>query len=305
MAQSSTPSSASTETPSASALNVARCRAIAAHDPRAEIRGADTLAEFFLDEPARQSLVDPVIHGLILKKLDAVSPGGYEYFIARTAYMDGVVEQALRDNLPQIVFLGAGYDTRACRFSDLIRDTRLFELDMPATQQHKRGLMAQASIEIPPQLTFVALDFNRDSLAAALHAAGYSATARTLFVWEGVTYYLPSQTVEETLAFIRQESAPGSVVCFDYMLPASDLDARYGARQSRDAMRAMYTAEPLFFEMAEDGVASFLAERGFALSDHVNAAEMHDRYLALADGTSAGQVLDLFNLAQAQLVNPA
>ncbi|MBN1200479.1 MAG: hypothetical protein JXJ20_01365, partial [Anaerolineae bacterium] len=89
--------------PSASALNVARCRAIAAHDPRVEIQGADVLAECFLDDQARQSLRDPATHALILKKLDVFSPGSYEYFIARTAYLDSVVKQALQDNIPQIV----------------------------------------------------------------------------------------------------------------------------------------------------------------------------------------------------------
>ena len=60
--------------PSASALNVARCRAVAAHDPREEIRGPDYLAELFLGEEAQKSLQDPAIHALILNLYGLYSP---------------------------------------------------------------------------------------------------------------------------------------------------------------------------------------------------------------------------------------
>lgn len=252
--------------PSASALNVARCRAIAAHEPREDVRGPDTLAEIFLDEAARQSLQDPATHTLILKKLDDFSPGSYEYFIARTAYLDGVVKQALHDHVPQIVFLGAGYDTRAYRFSHLLGDTRVFELDSIATQQHKHTLLEQAQVAIPRQLTLIAIDFTTDSLSDKLLDAGYVPTRQTLFIWEGVSYYLPYSAVEETLRFVRFNAPPGSTICFDYMRPLSDLEGRFGAQQARAAMQAIYSTEPLQFDLAETDVAAFLAERGFGWS---------------------------------------
>jgi methyltransferase (TIGR00027 family) len=286
--------------PSASAMNVARCRAIAAHEPREEIRGPDYLAEIFLGEDAQKSLRDLAAHAMILKKLAAVSPGGYEYFVARTAYLDAVVEQALRDNIPQLVFLGAGYDTRSYRLS--IQDTRIFELDSRATQQHKRSLLEQAHVAIPEQLTFLAIDFTRDSMADVLFKAGYAKDQKTLFIWEGVSYYLPPQTVDDTLNFVRLHSPAGSIICFDYMISASDMENRFGAKQAREAMQAMYTAEPLQFDLEEGQVAAFLAERGFQIVDHLTAETMQQRYLTLRDGSLAGQVLDLFGLVQASVV---
>ena len=287
---------------SISALNVARCRAIAAHETRDDIRGHDTLAEVFLDEPARQSLKNPAIHPVILKKLTEVSPGGYEYFIARTAYLDDIVEQALIDHMPQLVFLGAGYDTRACRFRHLLDVTTVFELDEPTTQTHKRGLLDQANIQSPAQLVYVPIDFTHDDLLDRLTESGYAPDKQTLFIWEGVTYYLPPRTVEEVLHFIRSNSPVGSQVCFDYMLPASQLEGRFGAMQSRAAMQAMYTEEPLLFDLDEALITDFLAEHGFELIEHVSAEEMQERYLTLEDGTSAGQILDLFRLALAQVI---
>lgn len=288
--------------PSVSAYNVASCRAVAAYDPRESIRGPDTLAEIFLTDEARQSLRVPAVHEAIRGKLAAASPGGYEFFIARTAYIDDVMAQALRENIPQIVLLGAGYDTRACRLSDLIQDTRIFELDTPVTQGHKRSLLAKAQVAEPDQLTYIALDFTREDIADRLVEAGYARDRRTLFIWEGVTYYLPPQTVEATFDFVRRNSPAGSVLCFDYMLAASDLAHRFGAVQSRQMMLTMYTDEPLCFDLDQGHVAEFLTERGFALVEHVTTAMMQERYLTLPDGTLAGQVLDLFGLVRAEVV---
>lgn len=292
-------STSSEHQPSASAMNVALCRAVAAHEPREAIRGRDALAEVFLDAAAQQSRKDPSIHGLIVKKITAFSPGTYEYFIARTAYLDAVVEQALRDGIPQIVFLGAGYDTRGIRFAHLIDSTRIFELDAAPTQTHKRAQLEEAGVPIPPALRFVAIDFTRDSLKDVLTQAGYAPDLQTLFIWEGVTYYLPPRAVEETLAFIRENAPAGSVLCFDYMITEPEMAGRFGAQQARDAMRAIYTEEPLQFDLAEDQVAVFLAERGFTLLDHVTTDVLQARYLTLDDGSPAGSMLDLFRLVQA------
>ncbi|MFN8379732.1 MAG: SAM-dependent methyltransferase [Anaerolineae bacterium] len=294
-----------TPQPSASALNVARCRAIAAHDAREEIRGNDQLAEIFLDEAGRQSLVDPAVHLLILKKLESFSPGSYAYFIARTAYLDAVVEQALRAHIPQLVFLGAGYDTRACRFRECLEATRVFELDEPVTQSHKRARLQQAQVPEPKALTYVPIDFNTEKLLPKLQEAGYRTGQQTLFIWEGVTYYLPPQTVDETLQFVRSSSAPGSRICLDYMLPADHLEGRYGAQQARAAMQALYTAEPLRFDLDDAQVVPFLNERGFELVEHLTADQLQTRYLSLDDGTTAGPILGLFGMVQARLIGPA
>ena len=54
--------------------------------------------------------------------------------IARTAYFDRLFADALSNKTPQIVLLGAGYDSRAYRFANLNHVTRVFELDIAPTQ---------------------------------------------------------------------------------------------------------------------------------------------------------------------------
>jgi len=300
MSANAEPTAVPAQPPSASALNVATCRAVAAHDPRAGIDGPDALAELFLDDAGRASLLSPAIVKAILEKLQAVSPGGYEFFHTRTVYLDGVMECALRDGFPQIVNLGAGYDTRANRFRDRLGAARVFELDLPATQQRKRQRLAAAGVACPPQLAYVPIDFTRDNLSDVLLVAGYRPELPALFLWEGVTYYLTAAAVEETLRFVHQAPA-GSLLAFDYMIAADELPGRYGAVESRAAMQALYTGEPLHFDFSPAALPQFLAARGFEALEHLGVQDMEARFLTLADGTLAGRVLDLFGLVLARV----
>jgi O-methyltransferase involved in polyketide biosynthesis len=94
---------------SGTAAATAFLRALAAHDPRAEIRGKDDLAEIFLDEEHQRPLADPALRARVMQQL---APGAYEFMLARTAFFDDIFAQALRENVACIVLLGAGYDTR-------------------------------------------------------------------------------------------------------------------------------------------------------------------------------------------------
>ena len=51
---------------------------------------------------------------------------------SKTAFYDGLFKDALNSHFPQIVLLGAGYDTRALRFDHLNTGTRIIELDRRA-----------------------------------------------------------------------------------------------------------------------------------------------------------------------------
>jgi len=283
--------------PSESALTVAYCRALATYDAREEVRGPDRLAEIFVAEEGKKSLKDPAAREWMIKRLC----GSYEYFVARTAYMDQVVQQALRDDVPQIVMLGAGYDTRPYRFGSEIKGTRIFELDAHPTQQRKRRLLAQAYVPIPPQLVYVTINFEREQLAEVLARAGFDRKAKTLFVWEGVTYYLSPRAVDDTLAFIRNNSPSGSALCFDYMIQAPDLASRYGVSAVWEAWRKAYSSEQVRFGIEEGKVETFLSQRGFRLIENLAPDEIEKRFLTLKDGSPAGRAVALFNLAHASV----
>lgn len=169
-------------------------RALAAHDPREEIRGTDTLAEVFLTEEQKAPLKDPKIRDWVMK--NKVAPGTYEFMIARTAFFDEVVRKALLDKTPQLVLLGAGYDSRPYRFSELLCDAVIFELDAQATQLRKKEMLERAGVCVPANVRFIPIDFTTDDLEKVLLAAGFAKEMRALFLWEGVTYYLSKEAVD-------------------------------------------------------------------------------------------------------------
>lgn len=283
--------------PSETAMAAAFLRALAALDEREEIRGGDYLAQAFLPEDRKASLRHPA--PVVRKKIDKSRPGMYEYMVARTAYFDGIVEQALRERIPQIVFLGAGYDSRSYRFRDAIKETRVFELDIRTTQQRKTELLHRAGIPLPEQLRFVPIDFNRDNLKEVLLGTGYDPKGKTLFVWEGVTHYLLPKTVDETLGFIRSNSPPGSTVCFDYESISPDMLDLYGVKELLENRRASAASEPSRFAIAKGKLDAFLSERGYKIIDHLTPQDMERNYLALRDGSSAGRVLAIFHFVRA------
>jgi len=272
--------------PSESAMTVAFCRALAALDEREELRGLDYLAEIFLTEDRRRPLKDRTSREWVIQKL--VTPELYGYFRARTAYLDDIFEQALRENLPQIVFLGAGYDTRSYRFRELIKETRIFELDIQPTQQRKKELLRQANVPIPAQLAFVPINFKTERIEAGLLETGFNKQKRTLFIWEGVTYYLPLEAVNDTLNAVKINSPVGSTLCFDYMT---------------EPVPSAYTAEPFQFWIESEKIGTFLAEQGFEVTAHLGPTEIEKQYLTMADGSVADKTLPFFCFVQASVIN--
>ncbi len=80
---------------------------------------------------------------------------------------------------------------------------RIFEVDFPATQARKREMLAAATIAVPDTLTYVGIDFERQTLAEALDAAGFVAAKRSFFSWLGVVPYLTETAVFSTLGYHR------------------------------------------------------------------------------------------------------
>jgi methyltransferase (TIGR00027 family) len=289
--------------PSETAMSTAMLRALASLDEREEIRGSDYLAEIFLPEERRNILKDPAARKWLIK--NHITTGMYEYMIARTAFFDHIVKGALRENIPQIVFLGAGYDSRPYRFKALIRDTRLFELDIHTTQQKKKQLLHQANIPIPGQLVFVPINFNREKIGNALANMGFMNNRKTLFVWEGVTYYLPPAVIDEVLSSVKDGAPAGSSICFDYACLSAEAMSDDHVKKLRELMRSRYPSEPTRFGIHEGKTESFLLDRGYRTILHLTADEMGKKYLSLRDGSSAGKIPPLFCFVHAEVSGKA
>jgi methyltransferase (TIGR00027 family) len=180
--------------------------------------------------------------------LDAQS----KMMIARTVAIDEAIREA---RAPQVVILGAGLDGRSWRMPELAGAV-VFEVDHPESQRMKReriGALAQAAKDV----RFVAVDFARDDLSAALAAAGHDVDRPTTWVWEGVVMYLSPGEVEATLAAVAARSAAGSRLVILYARPAL-LTAVVGL-----ALRVL--GEPHRSAQTERAMRSLLEKHGFTV----------------------------------------
>jgi methyltransferase (TIGR00027 family) len=207
--------------------------------------------------------------------------GAMTFALAREQFVHDAMVREATAGLDQVVILGAGFDTRAYRITQM-GAIPVFEVDHPVTQAAKRKAIRGVVEPIPSNVTFVPVDFDVDDLGDRLAAAGYDPAGRTLFVWQGVTMYLTAEGVDRTLAFIAQHSAPGSVAIFDYFSRSGLADnSTLGIRFVTRAM-----GEATVFGIDQADIVSFLGTRGFCDVRNVGAAELKARYLT---GANAGR----------------
>jgi methyltransferase (TIGR00027 family) len=160
-------------------------------------------------DPYAAKFLNPLFYRFMRLFIDTgyaerAGPGVQGFLVARCRYMDDTLQNYLESGLEQLVIHGAGYDSRAYRFGNLKQGVKVFEVDHPATQQIKMKKVRSVLGSLPAHVTYVGIDFNRDSLEQQLPECGFKEQLKTLFIWEGVVMYLGAQAVDSTLSFIAQ-----------------------------------------------------------------------------------------------------
>ncbi|MGA2813784.1 MAG: SAM-dependent methyltransferase [Candidatus Acidiferrum sp.] len=198
-------------------------------------------------------------------------------FIAvRTRFAEDALAAAFEQGVRQVVVLGAGLDTYAYR-STLRDRLRIFEVDHPATQDWKRQHLKDAAIPIPSSLTFAPVDFERQTLAEGLVAAGFDPWQQTFFTWLGVVPYLTEEAVWSTLGFIA-DLPNGAQVVFDYSDPPHSLSGEARASHEMRATRVAQLGEAWlsYFEAGE--LRAKLMALGFSEVEDLGPAQIAARY---------------------------
>jgi methyltransferase (TIGR00027 family) len=222
-----------------------------------------------------------------------LSPYLRAFVAARSRYAEDELALGVRRGVNQYVILGAGLDTFAYRNPYPRGVLQVFEVDHPATQAWKRARLEEVGITLPGDLTFAPVDFEAQTLAEGLLAAGYDPGQDTFFSWLGVTEYLTSEAVMATLRFIA--TAPvGSGVVFDYMLSPSLLTPAQRPRFEALAQRVASAGEPwqAFFDPAV--LTRDLRAMGFGYVEDNGPGEINTRYFKYRkDGLRVGSLSHL------------
>src|SRR6478609_1158924 len=176
-----------------SAEGVTLARAIGSLELDPGLKNPDHLAPLFLRPSLRALLVPGLRHGLRIG-IEAALPGAANFLLARTRALDAFLERELLGRPDQLVILGAGLDSRPYRFAEKLEGVRVFEVDLPSTGKWKQARLRENGLS-SAHVIFVGIDFAHEQLDVRLRDCGYVAEARTVFLWEGVTYYLPEGAV--------------------------------------------------------------------------------------------------------------
>jgi methyltransferase (TIGR00027 family) len=199
------------------------------------------------------------------------------FVVARARVAEEALARAVDRGVSQFVVVGAGLDTFAYR--NPYQAVRVFEVDHPATQEWKRGLLSSAGIAIPASMTFAPVDFERQTLADGLALAGLDAHAPTLFSWLGVTMYLTADAFSSTLDFIASRPS-GSGVVFDYAVARESLGWMERFALSRLEKRVAAAGEPFLTFFSPASLRQRLMDTGFTRIDDLAADDLNKRYFA-------------------------
>jgi methyltransferase (TIGR00027 family) len=198
------------------------------------------------------------------------------FIAARSRFSEDMLSACVERGVRQVVVLGAGLDTFCLRNPHDALGVRVFEVDNQSTQTWKRQRLKQAGLAEPASLTFVPIDFERQSLIDGLSAAGFALDRAAFFQWLGMVPYLTGEAISLTLDFIAR--VPDSEVVFDYGEPFENYADDRRADVIAIAARAASRGEPWLsmFDPAE--LSEMLRRKGFRTIEDLGMAEITERF---------------------------
>ena len=271
--------------PSETAERVAFCRAWESQKPAEARLCYDPFAEHMIKSEVKPFVLTPEGRDFFVKKFaKPFTLGMLDYIPLRTRAMDAYLEEVAAQGLGQLVILGAGYDCRAYRFPQLRGKVKMFEVDTPGTQEDKKAKLSRHLGSLPDYVSYVAIDFGRDDLAAGLMRAGFSPGAKTLVTCEGLTYFLDPQALDQTLGFVTSHTPAGSSIIFDYVLPEV-VDGTTDNPVMRDIHDfCIEMGEPYKFGLEPGEVEHFLMQRGFKEVGNLTVDQCLEKFVTPAHG---------------------
>ncbi len=159
----------------------------------------------FTDPFARQLAGEETIQAA-LPLLDEDEQQGRPFAPVRTRFFDDFLTQTAH-NSRQVVLLGAGMDTRAFRMN-WAPETQLYEIDQSHVLNYKEA--ALAGVQPNCNRHSICADLTESLWPERLLKKGYQPSEPSIWLLEGLLYYLSTQDVDRLLKQIENLAAAGS-----------------------------------------------------------------------------------------------
>ena len=219
---------------------------------------------------------------------EKLAPGFHEHLIARTKFIDELIEKSAINGIEQYVILGAGYDSRAHRL-ELPSSLKIFEVDQPEVSDNK---LAKLPKELPnsENVTYVNIDFSYQSLTDQLISAGFDQEKSTIFTLEGVSQYITkeavSSTIKELASLIKDTNSIFFMSYVDELLDKNP-EACFGEGYPNPTKKASLikglsakVGEPWisFYSCAE--IEDLLSQNGYSIQENVTLEDLNSLYFS-------------------------
>lgn len=131
------------------------------------------------------------------------------YMGVRSRHFDQELQSWCHDAGPrQVVLLAAGLDTRASRLG-WPAETRIFEIDHPNVLAFKERVLTRQDVQPDCDRRPVGVDL-REDWPTALRQAGFDPAVPTVWLAEGLLFYLPDAAKQQLARRVHGLSASGS-----------------------------------------------------------------------------------------------
>ncbi|MGH2666382.1 class I SAM-dependent methyltransferase [Flavobacterium sp.] len=241
---------------------------------------SDPFAIHFLEPKLRFAVrlsKNTVIRKYISNVIQQKIPGAFSSGLARTKYIDDLLQTTIKDGVNQLIILGAGFDTRAMRL-ELLKAIPTIEIDHPNTSNFKIQTLKNRIGPLSKNITYCQIDFNTQSLDQLAEQHNFDFTKPTTILWEGVTNYLNADAIDKTFAFISR-FPKGSYVIFTYV--HSDIltnpDAFLGGKKLLDDLEKL--EERWTFGFLPSELNDYLNRFDLTLIDDLSAVNYREKYV--------------------------
>jgi methyltransferase (TIGR00027 family) len=170
------------------------------------------------DDPLAAALAGTEGFAWLDRMKSAAGSGGPElYPVIRTRFFDEFLLDACGNSgVRQVVLVAAGLDTRAFRLH-WPSGIRLYEMDLPEVLNAKDDIIKGARVEASCERRTIRADLRQDTWTEALLAAGYQPESRSVWLIEGLLFYLPRAAVDTLLGKVSAQTMTGSLLGLDVM----------------------------------------------------------------------------------------
>ena len=244
---------------------------------------SDPFAERFVKGAGLIKLMGHATNVWLSHKL---APGFHEHLIARTRFLDDLIEVKAASGVAQCVILGAGYDSRAHRLT-LPPATKIFEVDQAEVQNRKRSRLSRAGA-INKSVYYVPVDFSKSVLSDELINSGFNPDKPAIFSLEGVSQYISpsalsaliqqiaslSQSVDSTffLSYVDKLLVNNPKACFGADYPNPERRAKLVAKGSSGV------GEPWISFYTSREIEDLFSRMGFGIEANVTLSDLNSRY---------------------------